>query len=51
MLVRGMRMGSVREVKVTFDAAHARFDIPVTISLTLVRSLQANRRMWPPQGP
>ena len=33
VLVLGMRMGSVREVKVTFDAAHARFDIPVTIEL------------------
>jgi paraquat-inducible protein B len=33
VLVRGMPMGSVKEVRITFDAAHARFDIPVTIEL------------------
>jgi paraquat-inducible protein B len=33
VLVRGMPMGTVREVKITFDPAQARFDIPVTIEL------------------
>ena len=33
VLVRGMRMGAVREVKITFDAATASFNIPVVIEL------------------
>ena len=33
VLVRGMRMGTVREVRVTFDPATASFDIPVVIEL------------------
>lgn len=33
VLVRGMRMGTVREVKVTFDPATSSFDIPVIIEL------------------
>ena len=33
VLVRGMRMGAVREVRVTFDPATASFDIPVVIEL------------------
>jgi paraquat-inducible protein B len=33
VLVRGMRMGTVREVKVTFDPATTSFVIPVTIEL------------------
>ena len=33
VLMRGMRMGTVREVKVTFDPATTSFVIPVTIEL------------------
>jgi paraquat-inducible protein B len=33
VLVRGMRMGAVREVKITYDAATASFNIPVVIEL------------------
>ena len=33
VLLRGMTLGTVKEVKITFDAARARFDIPVTIEL------------------
>ena len=33
MLFRGMPMGTVKEVRITFDAAAAHFDIPVTIEL------------------
>jgi paraquat-inducible protein B len=33
VLLRGMSLGTVREVNISFDAAHARFDIPVTIEL------------------
>ena len=33
VLVRGMRMGAVRDVKVTFDPVTASFDIPVVIEL------------------
>ena len=33
VLFRGMPMGSVKEVRITFDAAAAHFDIPVTIEL------------------
>ena len=33
VLVRGMRMGAVREVKVTFDPATSSFAIPVVIEL------------------
>ena len=33
VLVRGMRMGAVRDVRVTFDLATTSFDIPVVIEL------------------
>ena len=33
VLVRGMQMGAVREVKITYDAATASFNIPVVIEL------------------
>ena len=33
VLVRGMRMGLVREVKITFDASTSSFVIPVVIEL------------------
>jgi paraquat-inducible protein B len=33
VLVRGMRMGTVREVRVTFNQATANFDIPVVVEL------------------
>jgi paraquat-inducible protein B len=33
VLVRGMQMGAVREVRITFDPATASFDIPVVIEL------------------
>jgi paraquat-inducible protein B len=48
VLVRGMPMGSVREVKVTFDPAHSRFAIPVTIELDPRPFLLASRRTRPP---